>query len=50
MQLAGAGYAGLGKAFFPLYPILVHVMSLAQPRWTIAAGMMINLLGGPPRC
>lgn len=45
LQIAGGGYDhGTLTAFFPLYPLLIHVLSLGRPGLLIAVGVLVNLV------
>lgn len=46
LQVAGAGYGHDSSlpAFFPLYPLLLHVLSLGRPTMLIAVGLVVSLV------
>jgi hypothetical protein len=45
LQIAGGGYSDTSlPAFFPLYPLLLHVLSLGHPAVLIVLGVLVNLV------
>jgi hypothetical protein len=44
LQIAATGYDRLQFPFFPLYPLLLHVLSLGRPRLLVAAGLVLSFV------